>query len=260
MEKQSAHLLKGHLIRSAFYLVLLLAVCVIPFALGQRNSNKQSVATKPNIAVNTNPAVAAERVDIPSFTGAAGVSAAHKASLEGPKPSSGSIGVHRSATLSTPQVVPHDQPSLSAASTTPTPTATPTQCQLRVLLVHTELSGPPTAIHDQIAREQGVTQVEFWDAGEGHGSTPTLQVLQQYDIVFAFDAGGVWNDPLAMGNVLADYEDGGGVVVVGDIAWYNFGHDYLEGRWMFDAGTITYAAVRADCEKGRDQQQRFYAS
>jgi hypothetical protein len=234
MEKQSARLLKGHLIRSAFYLALLLAVCVIPFALGQRNSNKQSVAANPGIAAKTNPAVAAARIDMPSFTGAAGVSAAHKASLEGPKPSSGSIGVHRFATLSTPQVVPHGQPSLSAASTTPTPTATPTRCQLRVLIVHTELSGPPTAIHDQIAREQGVTQVEFWDAGVGHGSTPTLQVLQQYDIVFAFDAGGVWNDPLAMGNVLADYEDGGGVVVVGDIAWYNFGQWYLEGRWMFE--------------------------
>jgi len=64
--------------------------------------------------------------------------------------------------------------------------------------------------------------------------TPTLQQLQHYDIVFAFDAGGLWNDPLAMGNVLADYEDGGGVVVVGDIAWYNFGHWYLEARWMFD--------------------------
>jgi hypothetical protein len=59
-------------------------------------------------------------------------------------------------------------------------------------------------------------------------------VLQQYDIVFAFDAGGDWNDPLVMGNVLADYEDGGGVVVVGDAAWYNYYHRYLEGRWMFD--------------------------
>ena len=201
-----------------------------PFALGQRNSNKQTIAAKPNVA-NTNPTVAATRGDMPSFTGAAGVSDAHKAGLEVRKPSSGSIGVHRFPTLSTAQVVPHAQPSLSAASATPTPTATPTQCQLRVLIVHTELSGPPTAIHDQIAREQGVTEVEFWDA---HRSTPTLQVLQQYDIVFAFDAGGDWNDPLVMGNVLADYEDGGGVVVVGDAAWYNYYHWYLEGRWMFD--------------------------
>ncbi len=37
-----------------------------------------------------------------------------------------------------------------------------------------------------------------------------------------------------MGNVLADYEDGGGVVVVGDAAWYNYYHWYREGRWMFD--------------------------
>jgi len=94
MKKQSTHLFKGHLIRSAFYLVLLLAVCVIPFALGQRNSNKQTIAAKPNVA-NTNPTVAATRGDMPSFTGAAGVSDAHKAGLEVRKPSSGSIGVHR---------------------------------------------------------------------------------------------------------------------------------------------------------------------
>lgn len=221
--------------------MLLLAVCIIPFALGQRNTNKQSAAANPGIAATAEPAVAAARFEMPSFTGTAGVSGAHKASLESPKPSSGSIGVHRFATLSAPQVVPHDQPSLSAASTTPTPTATPTQCQLRVLIVHTELSGPPTAIHDQLVREQGVTQVEVWDA---HRSTPSLQMLQQYDIVFAFDASGVWNDPLAMGNVLADYEDGGGVVVVGDVAWYNFGQWYLEGRWMFDGYSHTVSRSR----------------
>jgi N-acetylneuraminic acid mutarotase len=41
MKKQTNPDIKAYLIRSAFYVLLLLAVCVIPFALGQRNSNKR---------------------------------------------------------------------------------------------------------------------------------------------------------------------------------------------------------------------------
>src|SRR5215475_3403704 len=37
MKKQTNPNIKAHLIRSAFYVLLLLAVCVIPFALAQRN-------------------------------------------------------------------------------------------------------------------------------------------------------------------------------------------------------------------------------
>jgi hypothetical protein len=36
--------IKAHFLRSAFYVLLLLAVCVIPFALAQRNAPKLSVA------------------------------------------------------------------------------------------------------------------------------------------------------------------------------------------------------------------------
>src|SRR5438874_9440855 len=43
MKKQIDPTIKAHLIRSAFYVLLLLAVCVIPFALAQRNA-KQSAA------------------------------------------------------------------------------------------------------------------------------------------------------------------------------------------------------------------------
>src|ERR1044072_5515780 len=44
MKKQINPTIKAHLIRSAFYVTLLLAVCVIPFALAQRNTTKQRVA------------------------------------------------------------------------------------------------------------------------------------------------------------------------------------------------------------------------
>src|SRR5215831_7644658 len=41
MKKQINSDTKAHLLRSAFYVLLLLAVCVIPFALAQRKSNNR---------------------------------------------------------------------------------------------------------------------------------------------------------------------------------------------------------------------------
>ena len=109
----------------------------------------------------------------------------------------------------------------------PTPTPTPGPCQLRVLIAYSETE-LPTLLDSQIVAEPGVTQVDLFDAAN---FTPTLQQLQQYDIVFAY-SGNPWNDPVAMGNVLADYEDGGGVVIVGTFAWDNRGTWNLAGRWM----------------------------
>ena len=45
MKKQINPTIKAHLIRGAFYLLLLLAVCAIPFALAQRNATKRGVAS-----------------------------------------------------------------------------------------------------------------------------------------------------------------------------------------------------------------------
>src|SRR5215831_11592237 len=44
MKKQINPTIKAHLIRGAFYLLLLIAVCAIPFALAQRNAPKRSGA------------------------------------------------------------------------------------------------------------------------------------------------------------------------------------------------------------------------
>ncbi len=46
MKKQINPNIKAHLIRSAFYVILLLAVCVIPFALGQRNIGRHAPTLK----------------------------------------------------------------------------------------------------------------------------------------------------------------------------------------------------------------------
>jgi hypothetical protein len=55
MKKQNNHTIKAHLIRSGLYVLLLLAICIIPLALAQRNNNR-SVA--PANSRDFNPATA----------------------------------------------------------------------------------------------------------------------------------------------------------------------------------------------------------
>ena len=47
MKKQINPTIKAYLIRGAFYLLLLIAVCAIPFALAQRNATKRPVTVRP---------------------------------------------------------------------------------------------------------------------------------------------------------------------------------------------------------------------
>jgi hypothetical protein len=110
---------------------------------------------------------------------------------------------------------------------TPTPTATPGGCQFRVLIAYSDVSVLPVTLHDQIAADPDVIAVDYFDAGVG---TPTLAQLQQYDIVVA-TSNSAYFDPVAMGDVLADYADTGGIVVALDFNWVGppFG---LMGRWM----------------------------
>ena len=73
MKKQINPTIKAHLIRSAFYLLLLLGVCAIPFALAQRNAARQSI-TKPAAqpSVDSSEAISGlGMVAKPDFQGAA---------------------------------------------------------------------------------------------------------------------------------------------------------------------------------------------
>ena len=94
MKKQNNQTIKAHLIRSALYVLLLVAICVIPFALAQLNATNRSGA--PATSRNLNPATA------PPST---------EADQTQPTVSSGAIGVpsilppHPKA----PQVVLYDQ-------------------------------------------------------------------------------------------------------------------------------------------------------
>src|SRR6476620_6303610 len=47
MKRQISSTIKAHLIRGAFYLLLLIAICAIPFALAQRKAAKHTVLPAP---------------------------------------------------------------------------------------------------------------------------------------------------------------------------------------------------------------------
>ena len=59
MKKQNNTTIKAHLTRSALYLLLLLAVCAIPFALAQRNATHRTVAPINTATADLNSATGA---------------------------------------------------------------------------------------------------------------------------------------------------------------------------------------------------------
>src|SRR6266403_1135551 len=65
MKKQLHPSVEAHLLRGAFYLLLLMAVCVIPFALGQRVTTKQSAVADP-LLLGLAPVAALSNSDEPS--------------------------------------------------------------------------------------------------------------------------------------------------------------------------------------------------
>jgi hypothetical protein len=94
------------------------------------------------------------------------------------------------------------------------------------------------------------------DTIDVRSSTPSLSTLLDYDAVLVYcDA--LFNDPVAMGDVLADYVDVGGGVVLATFVWYGPTWD-LEGRIMTtdyspleQAGASLYANATLDwCDSG----------
>jgi hypothetical protein len=71
MKKQINPSFKAHLLRGTFYLLLLFAVCVIPFALGQRNTGKRSASgntTQPSTtSSDSGPGGAPGSLAMPKF-------------------------------------------------------------------------------------------------------------------------------------------------------------------------------------------------
>jgi len=112
---------------------------------------------------------------------------------------------------------------------TPTPTPTPGPCQFQVLIVYADTGGPPTQFQTELQAEPGVTAVDLFDALTG---TPTLGQLQQYNIVVPF-SNSAFFDADTLGNNLADYVDGGGIVVQYGFAHFEPGEPFgINGRWL----------------------------
>jgi len=129
----------------------------------------------------------------------------------------------------TPTPTPTASPS---ATPTPTPTPTCTPSQFHVLIVYSDTL-PPTQLQSQILAEPGVTTVDLFNAAS---STPTLGQLQQYQIVVPLSNIGAppgFLDATTLGNNLADYVDGGGVVVQYGFTFYGPSQSHgVNGRWV----------------------------
>jgi elongation factor P hydroxylase len=189
-----------------FVLLALLAIPLLPRALAR------SVA-KPSVAGST--------LQLLPLTGLAGGAQA--------------TAVSSTAILNPPPAQPQDVSSIDG--TVPAAVA-PAQSQLpkfpysgpfRVLIVYADTDGAPTQLRSQILAEPGVTAVDLFDAFSG---TPTLGVLQQYNIVVPF-SNSTFQDPITLGNNLADYVDAGGIVVQYGFSHYGPGQAYgINGRWV----------------------------
>ena len=127
-------------------------------------------------------------------------------------------------------VTPTPTPTATATATgTPTPTPTPGPCQFQVLIVYADSEGLPTQLQSEILAEPGVTACDLFDATVG---TPTLAQLQQYNIVVPF-SNSPFLDGDTLGNNLADYVDGGGIVVQHGFSHLGPGEPYgVNGRWL----------------------------
>lgn len=102
--------------------------------------------------------------------------------------------------------------------------AGPARLGAQVLIV--DASSYETDVQAKLAASPYVNgPVDVFNAQSG---TPTLSQLQQYKAVFVF-SDSTFSDPTALGNVLADYADGGGGVVQAVFA--TFSSYSLSGRW-----------------------------
>src|SRR5262245_55838714 len=151
MKKQINPTIKAYLVRGAFYLLLLLAVCAIPFALAQsrsRGSSKQNVA-KTNALAATN---------LPPLTKSISASGARPNLVLNP-----AAGGPQAAALD--GVV--RAPTISSEVTAPNPVVRPDQaCQFHVLIVYADTT-LPTMLQTEILAQPNVVSCDLFDAQVG---------------------------------------------------------------------------------------------
>jgi len=127
----------------------------------------------------------------------------------------------------TPINTPTNTPS-STATNTPPPTNTPNPCRdhLKVAILSTDNTQPQGLVSSLRANPNFGGIATF----NTRFTIPSASLLQQYGLVIAINNGGYGN-AAAVGNVLADYQDGGGVVAAVSYSFAGAGNG-LAGRWI----------------------------
>lgn len=102
---------------------------------------------------------------------------------------------------------------------------------LKILLMEAQCDAgtPPATLRTQLLAQPGVAEVEYFD---GALAVPSLGTLMPNDLVVA-QGDCDWLDEIATGDVLAQYQDNGGVVVGTQFDFQSGGGTYdLGGRWV----------------------------
>ena len=101
---------------------------------------------------------------------------------------------------------------------------------IKVALLGSEsMASYVTDVQTYLAAFSDLTIIDIIDV---RSSTPSLATLLNYDTVLVWSDSSFFN-PIALGDVLADYVDLGGGVVMATFSWYGPSYD-LEGRMMTD--------------------------
>ena len=151
MKKQTKHSIKAHLIWSALILLLLLAVCVIPFTLAQRNTGKQSAAQPKGLA--------------PSASGSA-VAPRHPSNSSGKSTSALASGL-------APKSLPNSGKSTRPLASALTPKSSKSLANLSgksISAAHAGLASKPTLPHLSVPKAADVA------SSVGAGGTRSIQI------------------------------------------------------------------------------------
>jgi hypothetical protein len=101
-----------------------------------------------------------------------------------------------------------------------------TQNRLKILIIYADGHHIPHQLRSNLKHQPGVLQVDVFD---GESDTPSLSQLQNYNMVISF-SNSLFSDATILGDVLADYQDGGGIVVGFAFDWYL--GIAIGGRWV----------------------------
>lgn len=110
----------------------------------------------------------------------------------------------------------------------------------KVLLVHS--FGDAAATNDVVAKLASAGTLGGVDAFDARVATPTLAQLKNYDAILVANQSS-WHNRVALGNVVADYVDWGGGVVVSSFTNGGLSESDLGGRFTGDYVIINFGSA-----------------